>query len=148
MTVTTTDLLAGKRVFIAGPMRGYPDFNFPAFKNAREALRERGIDVFCPAERDEANGYDFTGTNGTDEELQAAGFNMDQALADGVHQVLNSDCVVVLPGWQRSAGARTEMAVALKYGKTVYTLDGDHRPYAVVRREQSAGTGVWVVTPL
>ena len=41
-----------KHIYIAGPMRGYPEFNFPAFYAAEERLRARGHAVFNPARRD------------------------------------------------------------------------------------------------
>ncbi len=42
-----------KKVYLAGPMRGLPLFNFPAFADAAAKLRAQGYDVFSPAERDE-----------------------------------------------------------------------------------------------
>lgn len=38
------------RVYIAGPMTGLPDFNFPAFHAAAAAWRAAGWEVFNPAE--------------------------------------------------------------------------------------------------
>lgn len=38
------------RVYIAGPMTGIDDYNFPAFNAAARAWREAGWDVFNPAE--------------------------------------------------------------------------------------------------
>jgi hypothetical protein len=41
------------RVYLAGPMRGYSDFNFPAFMAAEALLLEQGAyEVFNPAARD------------------------------------------------------------------------------------------------
>ena len=39
-----------KRVYVAGPMRGYVDYNYPAFDSACEVLREAGYDVVSPHE--------------------------------------------------------------------------------------------------
>ena len=46
------------KIYIAGPMRSYPAFNFPAFHAAAKDLRERGHAVWSPAENDEKMGFD------------------------------------------------------------------------------------------
>ena len=43
---------AKHKVYVAGPMRGIPEFNFPAFFAAADKLRGDGFAVFNPAERD------------------------------------------------------------------------------------------------
>src|SRR5436853_6975099 len=45
-------------VYLAGPMRNYKLFNFPAFDAYTEKLREDGFIVFSPAELDRQNGFD------------------------------------------------------------------------------------------
>lgn len=37
-------------IYLCGPMTGLPEFNFPAFHAAAQALRESGYTVFNPAE--------------------------------------------------------------------------------------------------
>jgi hypothetical protein len=39
------------RAYIAGPMTGLPEFNFPAFHAAAASLRARGFEVENPAQR-------------------------------------------------------------------------------------------------
>jgi hypothetical protein len=145
---TNIELVAGKHVYLAGPMRGHPNFNFPAFRAAREWLRDRGINVNCPAENDEQNGLDFTGMAGTDAELAAIGFDLEEAFARGVEAALKADCVVVLPGWETSEGSRLEMAAAMKHGKPVFTFSPSGGLNAQVVRRTSATGGVWEVRPL
>ncbi len=41
-----------KRIYLAGPMTGLPDYNFPAFMKAAAYLRSQGAIVFNPAEND------------------------------------------------------------------------------------------------
>lgn len=52
------------RVYLAGPMRGVPHFNFPAFHAAAAELRARGYVVFSPAEADnDRHGADISAGN-------------------------------------------------------------------------------------
>jgi hypothetical protein len=44
------------RVYIAGPMRGIPEFNFPAFDAAARG-RAMGLEIISPAELDRAHGF-------------------------------------------------------------------------------------------
>jgi hypothetical protein len=100
------------KVYVAGPMRGIPSFNFPAFHAAASRLRGLGHEVFNPAEHDEDNGFqpaDLTGN----EDLAALGFSLREALATDLSWIaLNADAVAVLPDWQRSMGAKAEVALA------------------------------------
>ena len=40
------------RIYIAGPMSGLPDLNYPAFHAMAERLRAKGLHVESPAEND------------------------------------------------------------------------------------------------
>ena len=92
-----------KSVYLAGPMTGIPEFNFPAFHAAAFDLRDRGIEVFSPAEKDLEDGFDPQ----KDKASPLAHYMQDDLPA-----VCRSDAVVCLPGWQRSKGARLETMVA------------------------------------
>ena len=106
------------KVYLAGPMRGYESFNFPAFHAATKDLRNRGHVVHSPAEHDEETGFD-PGSNSLD------GFDLHAAFKWDVEQVLWCDAVVVLPGWESSQGSGIEVSVARATGKKVlaYTRD-------------------------
>lgn len=109
-------------VYLAGPMRGIGQFNFPAFHRAAEFLRSEGWGVFNPAEFDEHNGFDATGYDGT-EDLTAIGFNLRESLgADLAFIAARADAVAVLPGWEDSRGARAEVATALALGLLVFDV--------------------------
>src|SRR5688572_17797997 len=43
-------------LYICGPMRGYPENNFPAFRVCAKDWRTLGFEVFSPVEMDEADG--------------------------------------------------------------------------------------------
>ena len=99
------------RVYVAGPMRGYPAFNFPAFFEAAERLTALGWDVTNPAAMDmECDGFDPTKDAARDEP-----FYMRRDLP----AVLGCDAIALLPGWQHSSGATKELVVALWGGLQV-----------------------------
>ena len=104
-----------KRVYIAGGMRGYENFNFPAFDRAAEQLRAKGWTVLSPAEMDRAIGIDETV-----EELPD-NFIFD-ALRRDFAGICTVDAIVFLPGWERSSGARAEARVGLDIGLDFYEI--------------------------
>lgn len=113
------------RVYIAGPMRGKPDFNFPAFHAAQAELERRGLEVFNPAARDTAQygATMFASEAGTQEQIDAKGFNLREALhADTEFITLHADAICTLDGWEQSKGAKAEVALAEALGLPVYTL--------------------------
>ena len=105
------------KVYIAGPMRGYPEFNFPAFFAAARDLRESDphLIVINPAWHDEDCGLDVNGMTG-DEDLSEQGFSLKDALSWDLQQVLASDYLVLLKGWEKSTGALLEVRTAIASG--------------------------------
>ena len=110
-------MTAIRRVYLAGPMRGYPEFNFPEFFDAAASLRIRGFEVWSPAERDLADGLDPK----NEEHRKAA---EEKGLKYYMHYdlpaVVDSDAVAVLPNWQDSEGARLEVFTAWVVGMPVF----------------------------
>jgi len=109
------------KYYLAGPMRGIPEFNFPAFNAAAEKLRAEGHFVFNPAERDnERHGTDISKGNATGCEVKAAadhGFNLREALGDDLAFICReADAIALLPGWEKSKGANAERATAVALG--------------------------------
>ena len=93
--------------YIAGPMRGYEDYNFPAFNAFAEHLRGRGVVVSNPAEFD-----------AWDEKRIEKCINLDLSI------IVNwADAVYLLPGWKKSQGAVAEASVAFWSGKLVYEVE-------------------------
>lgn len=98
------------KIYVAGPMRNFPEYNFPAFHEATATLRRLGHDVFNPAERDLQDGFDPT----IDKALPLTYY-----MRIDLPAVCESDAVVVLPGWQLSQGANIEVFVAMQCGLQV-----------------------------
>lgn len=92
------------KLYLAGPMRGIPDYNFPAFHAAAAQLRALGHEVWSPAERDEKD----DGFNPSTDKAKPIRYYM----AYDLPAVLASDAVAVLPGWRKSKGAQLEVHVA------------------------------------
>lgn len=114
------------KVYLAGPMRGIPEFNFPAFTSAAAVLRERGYFVFSPHERDIAKHGDISKGNLTGDNDQAVkdhGFDLREALADDLIFICREAAgIVLLPGWENSKGAQAERATAVALGLEVLSL--------------------------
>lgn len=104
---TPYDAPRGKRVYVSGPMTGYPDLNYPAFELAAKTLRAMGYAVCNPCET-----TDILGDDGT---LKHADF-----LRFDFERVLEADFLVALPGWERSLGAISEILMAVRMGVKVW----------------------------
>ena len=116
------------RVYLAGPMRGIPEFNFPAFMKAAYKLRTAGHSVFNPAERDNAaHGTDISLGNETGDEKLAErehGFNLREALYDDTKYIcLHAEVIACLPGWENSTGATAERALGRALGLEIWQLN-------------------------
>lgn len=109
-------------------MRGYPNFNFPAFDSAAQFLRDAGHFVFSPAERDKERhgGVDIGANNPTgSEELakQQHGFSLREALRDDcIFICMEAEAIAMLPGWEKSKGAVAEHALSVALGHKVIIL--------------------------
>ena len=75
-----------RRIYIAGPMTGHADHNYPAFYAAAELLQEAGWEVVNPAEN-------FGGRTDLPRESY---LRADVAL------LVQCEAVAMLPGWQES----------------------------------------------
>lgn len=94
------------RIYIAGPMTGLPEFNYPAFFAASERLAAAGHEPINPARtegRDGCRGWlDF----------------MRASLRD----IADCDGIATLPGWQDSRGAALEVYIAQSLGLPVMSV--------------------------
>jgi hypothetical protein len=122
------------KLYVAGPMRGYPEFNFPAFRAATAALRGLGHEVFSPAERDEeVHGSDFSKQfpTGSIPDAEKTGFSLRRALGDDLAWICKeADGVFLLRGWEMSKGATAEKATAEALGlEILYQTEGEAREW-------------------
>lgn len=99
-----------KTIYIAGPMKSLPLFNFPAFDNAEMCLRLQGWDVINPAELDREVGFDPA--IGSAEADVTPAF-LEGAMRRDVEAIMRADAIAMLPGWEKSTGAKAEMHLAL-----------------------------------
>lgn len=100
-------------VYIAGPMRGYPKYNFPAFDIAKQKMIDAGFFVFSPADLDRELGV----TEDTPAEDIPKDF-LRRALERDLAAITKSTHVVLLEGWEASRGVRPEAVLAYELGLT------------------------------
>jgi hypothetical protein len=116
------------KVYLAGPMRGYPNFNFPAFHQAAQMLRDAHYTVFNPAERDASEFGNVNSATGSEEEFaEKVGMTRLELarncfLADTTWICKEADAIALLPGWEKSKGACAEKALAEALGLEVIVL--------------------------
>lgn len=111
-----------KRIYISGPMTGFPNHNFPAFHAAAQQWREAGWEVANPAEN-------FSGRTDLPRETY---------IRADVAMLAQCDAIAVLPGWERSRGAQLEYLLARELGMmimdatTLQTLENTPVPGVVL----------------
>lgn len=110
-------------VYVAGPMAGYEDFNFPLFAATTELLRGEGFRVVSPAELDEDGFFEGTDKETFSVRPDARAKYMERDLP----HVIDCDAIALLPGWQESTGANIELMTALVCGKEVWEFFEDGR---------------------
>lgn len=87
-----------RTIYVAGPMKGYPEKNYPLFNDVTRQLRAAGHRVYNPAEFP----YDGKGE-----------FDLRKAFAAYTTFIcLEADTIVLLPGWEASQGASCEAQLA------------------------------------
>jgi Domain of unknown function (DUF4406) len=106
----------GLRIYIAGPMESAGgNWNIPLFDYVAKKLRERGCEVFSPAEHIREMHGDLETVLKLDKSLRKLA--RKEALKDEICWIIdNAQLVLLLPGWERSPGATAERAAALAVG--------------------------------
>ena len=88
--------------YLAGPMSGLPENNYPTFNNAAHFLRSVGLQVENPAEHNLPENADY-----------------NDYLKAGIKKLMNCTTIILLPGWEQSQGAVIERVVAKLLNITV-----------------------------
>lgn len=94
-----------RRAYIAGPMTGLPQHNYPAFLSAEADVAAAGFVVINPAK----NGL-------------PASAPWDQHMRRDIAMLVTCDVIVMLPGWSDSRGATLENLIARRLGMKVIEL--------------------------
>ena len=121
--------------YLAGPMTGYPQFNFPAFYKAAEDLRKMGYEICNPAELDADDGTAALAaaspTGALDENGKINNNTWGDLLARDVKLIADEcDGIVLLPNWADSKGVIQEVTTAMNCGYPVFEfVDGELRQF-------------------
>lgn len=104
-----------KKIYIAGPMSGYPEFNFPKFFEIAERYKALGWKVFNPANKDEEAGVvtDASYAKGDALQLISSGWDFREAYSWDANRVIEADAIFMIKGWEHSPGARGEWSLAV-----------------------------------
>jgi hypothetical protein len=85
------------KIYLSGPMKGYPNKNYPLFNKVANKLRELGHEVYNPAE------FKYKGKE----------FPFRKAFAEYSKFICEeAEAIVMLPGHLQSTGATTELGLA------------------------------------
>jgi len=107
------------RLYIAGPMTGKKDFNYPAFNKAEKELRNAGFDVANPTNN-------FPGETPGDRSWR-------EYVSAGIIQMLQCDGVAALGGSHTSRGAILEIFIA----QHIYIPVHSWRHWIIVKSEEA-----------
>lgn len=110
------------RIYLAGPMTGHKDLNFPAFNGWAANLRSKGLEVVNPAE---LNG-------GADELARCAAMDEHEmarhwraCMRRDITELVTCEAIYMMPGWEWSRGAKLEHYIAQQIGLKVVYLVGE-----------------------
>ncbi|TFF13687.1 DUF4406 domain-containing protein [Pseudomonas sp. BCA14] len=98
----TLQAARANRVYVAGPMTGIADFNYPAFNAVADQLRPLGYEVENPADHGVVEGAQW-----------------GDYMAYDLTRLGLCGMIALLPDWEKSQGARLEVLIAEKLGMKV-----------------------------
>jgi DNA polymerase III epsilon subunit-like protein len=111
-----------KSVYIAGPMRGIPNLNFPEFDRTEALWRGRGFGVVNPAQLDREHGYIPVGG-----QTHFANLSIEEAMSRDIPAVTGTSGIALMRGWEKSQGAKMELQHAISQRKEIYDAESGNR---------------------
>lgn len=132
------------RLYLSGGMTNIRNFNFDLFDDVAVDLRAQGILIDSPAEHDRAEIRRLLGPDKRAEDMDgyaegdvvrymaSIGTATEIMFVWDFAMIAEGDGIALLPGWEKSTGARHERYVAEALGKSIYL---------VVREQSQAGAG-------
>ena len=90
------------KLYLAGPMTGIAELNFPLFHSEAARLRSCGHEVINPAEINADPAAEWSACMRAD-----------------IAQLVTCDGIAMLPGWSKSSGASLELYIAKALGMHV-----------------------------
>lgn len=110
-------------IYVAGPMRGYENWNHDAFNRRSEFLKRNGWNVINPAEMDieqewvaENSPHEFN----PDEIKEHQEHLREILLRDFTEICKNCGAIYMMDGWHKSKGAKAEHTLAIALGIKIY----------------------------
>jgi hypothetical protein len=91
------------KLYLAGPMSGIEDLNFPAFTRAAAELRAAGYEVVNPAELNPDHTMPWA-----------------ECMRRDIAALVTCDGIALLPRWEKSRGATLEQHIASQLGMRVF----------------------------
>jgi hypothetical protein len=115
-------------IYVAGPMRGYPNWNYYSFDTQSEALRKQGWEVINPAEMDrefKEKYFDMHKINDPNTFDPSINYHDQEFLRDVLSRDLEAiakkcNAIYMMKGWENSLGARAEWALAKALGLDIF----------------------------
>lgn len=110
-------------IYIAGPMRGKPDFNRAAFNAAAERLAAKGWQPINPVDIEKI--YPCAEESG-----EVSRPDLVNLMAIERKFAGRADAIYLLDGWEKSEGARGELREFINHGGTDIFLESNGTPDA------------------
>lgn len=135
------------KYYLAGPMSGIPQFNFPLFHRVAEILRGQGYEIVSPAEiDDDADKTAALKSADGNPDLHTGKLCNDKTwgdfLARDVKLLADGGIggIIFLPDWEKSSGAKLEATVGLLKKLQFRRWDEEAAEAVMVSRISVAGT--------